>query len=103
MNRRLFLKRFPLLTAMGIMTLSAITKEAYLSEGYITPKAKKLRKEMDKELPYHPTPEQSEQMLDELLDNCNPTKDQFNVMFDRCVVSGRVLYRLSADGFRMKG
>lgn len=101
MNRRSFLRNLPLLTIVGITTPSLLmAKESSMPEGYITPRAENLRKEIDNT--ETSSAKQSEQMIDELLDNCNPTAEQFDTMFDRCVISARSLYRLAADGFRMK-
>lgn len=98
MNRRSFLKKLPLVFVGGVAEI-AHAKEGRLPIGHISPEAKKIRKEIDAGIP---TKELSKRLLDELLDNSNPTEKQFEEMFDRCVISADTLYKLSAHGFKMK-
>ncbi|MCK5611159.1 hypothetical protein KAR91_55310 [Candidatus Pacearchaeota archaeon] len=98
MNRRSFLKKLPFAFVGGVAGIAS-AKEGKLPVGYISPEAKKIMKEIDAS---YPTKELSKQLLDELLDNSNPTEKQFEEMFDKCVVSADTLFRLSAHGFRRK-
>ncbi len=102
MNKRSFLKNLPFLVGIGITAPSVLlTNQSKLPIGYISPKAKELRKKVDEVR--QPDSKLSNQLLDELLDNCNPTPKQFDEMYDRCAITGEALYRLSTDGFKNKG
>lgn len=98
MKRRTFLKKIPFVFIGGIIGIKSIERDK-LPLGYISNKAKKIKKEIGNN---YATKKQSKQLLDELLDNSNPTEAQFEKIFDKCVISADTLYRLSVHGFNKK-
>ena len=60
----------------------------------ITQKAKELRETIDSQPGRKASHAQSTALFDELVDNCDPTGDEYNTMLHGVVLGGGALYRM---------